>query len=86
MSVSQLSTECWGEYTTIVFAVLFFVSEAMPFFRQKSKCHGDVEEKQGSPQGSPQGSEARPRRSSVLYEANGVVDTLFTLYIKRRKQ
>ncbi len=78
------TTECWGEYSTIILAILLFISEAMPFVRAKSKCNNEViddviEEQSSSPPRSQ-------RRDSIMTEANGLVDILMTLYDKTKKK
>lgn len=78
------TTECWGEYSTIILAILLFISEALPFIRAKSTCNNEAQvidevvEQQPSP--------SMRRDSSIMIEANGLVDILRTLYDKTKKK
>ena len=76
------TTECWGEYSTIILAILLFISEAMPFVRAKSKCNNEVIDEVVEQQPSP----SMRRDSSIMIEANGLVDILRTLYDKTKKK
>jgi len=69
------SGECWGEYSTIILAILLFVSEAMPFIKAKSKCNEVVDEEQKI-----------ERKDSIMTEANGLAHILLAVYEKSKKK
>lgn len=69
------SGECWGEYSTIVLAILLFVSEAMPFIKAKSKCNEVADEEQRI-----------ERKDSIMTEANGLAHILLAVYEKSKKK
>ncbi len=78
------SGECWGEYSTIVLGVLLFISEALPFFRAKSKCNessADVVDFD-----KEDGIKPLERKPSLLHDANGLIHTALAVYEKYNKK
>ncbi len=74
------SGECWGEYSTIILAILLFVSEAMPFIKAKSKCNEVADEEQKIQ------AEQIDRKDSIMTEANGLAHILLAVYEKSKKK
>jgi hypothetical protein len=67
----SIDSACWGDYGTLVFAFLFFVSEVMPFVQRKCS-DGDK-------------SDGVEGRRSVLEESNGLVHLVGQL-VKMKQQ
>tara|TARA_R100000900_G_scaffold143135_1_gene125593 strand:+ start:452 stop:757 length:306 start_codon:yes stop_codon:yes gene_type:complete len=87
LSAFMPSGQCWGEYSTIVLGVLLFVSEALPFVRQKSKCQGqDVIHFDEAIPADKIEVEQLERKGSILQEANGVLHTLLAIYENGKKK
>ena len=60
----SIESACFGDYTTFVFAFLFFVSELMPFIQRK--CSDDDEAAAAT-------TTAAERNKSVLEQSNGLI-------------
>ena len=73
LNAIPLNKECWGEYTTILLAFLFFCSEILPFIK-KSSCNKVVVD---------EGQELE--RKNSVHEAQGLIHLLLTLAKKKQQ-
>ena len=78
---NNISTECFGNYTSIALGFLLFVSEVLPFIKDKSDCN-----KNKTIDEEAKIEEERPKRESVLHNSNGVLHTALSFYNKLKKK
>ena len=79
--LNNISTECFGDYTSIALGFLLFISEVLPFIKNKSDCKKNnniVEEGKIEIE--------RTKRESILHNSNGVLHTALSFYNNFKKK
>lgn len=69
---NSITPECFGNYTSICLAILLFISEVLPFLKNKSDCKKNnvIDESQNEIK----------RENSLLNDSNGVLHTALSFY------
>ena len=76
--INNITPECFGNYTSICLGLLLFISEILPFIKNKSDCKKNniVDENQNEIK----------REKSLLNDSNGVLHTALSFYNHIKKK
>jgi len=78
--LNNISSECYGSYVNYALGLLLFISEILPFLKDKSDCNNN----ETAPNDLEQSSN-RIRRPSLINNSNGLLHTGLSFYNKMKK-
>lgn len=77
--LNNISSECYGSYVNYALGLLLFISEILPFLKDKSDCN-----KNETAPNDPEQLSNRTRRTSLMNNSNGLIHTGLSFYNKMK--